>query len=349
MTFYTMAFEPIRATTDAGFKKLAKELRRQSQLRKDYIVPAKDLKAVVLKGRKVGLAINTVDGKTIHETTLSAHRSLSERLGIPWNYCRRLGHGAPFLLARNVNAWLRRDERNFMVRLLDNKIRAILSDRYRPLDSAELFEIAERETKRSGAVIASSSLTEQRFYMRILAKGRGMKAGTTWLRPGVVLSNSDVGLGRLKVELCFFDRRCENCMISHPVLDRVHFGRQVESGEVWSAVAEMIHDGLDPSIRGDLTKDVCEAQTRQLADPNEAIDAVVKRYGFSEEDKTNILRELEASGSDTVFGLVQAVTATGRDKASYDDAIEFERAGGDILEGRLSVGVVRSTHGEPYL
>jgi len=38
-----------------------------------------------------------------------------------------------------------------------------------------------------------------------------------------------------------------------------------------------------------------------------------------------------ATGSNTVYGLLSAVTAVGRDKTNYDEGRRFEEAGGDIL------------------
>lgn len=48
-------------------------------------------------------------------------------------------------------------------------------------------------------------------------------------------------------------------------------------------------------------------------------------------------------GSSSVRGLINAVTAVGRDKTNQDETIKFERAGGDILDDpREFVRVSRS-------
>ena len=53
-----------------------------------------------------------------------------------------------------------------MVRTLDNKARAFLSDRYRPLDNFDLATAVLPRIADAGCKVRSAQLTENRFYIQ---------------------------------------------------------------------------------------------------------------------------------------------------------------------------------------
>lgn len=368
---------PMRATSDKELGLLVKELQRQSTERKDYVVPASSIKAVVDDGM-VKLAMQ-MDGPsvapTLYEPTKVAHGNLQYRLGINKTYYERMGDEATDLLCTNINYWTERDSRNLLVRTLDNKVRAVLSDRFRRLDSVELFFTAFDEAKNVGAKIVQADMTETNFYLRLLhpewaTKLDGFKMdmkarresrmltghqpysilehlddddGGTWLVPGIVVRNSDVGYGSLNAELFVFDLVCSNGLIANRTIHQVHLGQQMEVGYVshetreledkalWARVRDLIRASFDKDQFLELVKKIQGAAEQPLDNAVVAVETVVKNYGFTDQDKENILNELMNAGSNTVYGLMSAVTAVGRDKGDYDEGVKFERAGGDIL------------------
>lgn len=168
--------------------------------------------------------------------------------------------------------------------------------------------------------------------------------GDQWLVPGLIVSNSDVGAGSLHAELFIFDTICWNGLVHNRTLHQVHLGKRLDEGllvsnetreledrAVWSHVKDMIKVGFDKENFLDTVKRLQNASEVELEDSVQAVDTVVKNFGFSDEDRQNILNELVSAGSPTVYGLLTAVTAVGRDKENQDETIKFERAGGDIL------------------
>lgn len=370
--------EPRRATNDQELAALVQHLTEQSKARRDYVVSVKDISAVVDED-EVKFSIATDMGMPmLLEPTYRAHETIWERLDIQKSYYNRMGDTAPDLLATNINYWAERDQRNFLVRIVDDKVRAFMSDRFRTLDSVELFFTCFDEVKNVGAKIVQADLTENKFYMKILhpewaQKLDGFKmdmtarrqsrdnnngpkysildhlddedgGSGTWLVPGIVVQNSDVGQGSLHAELFIFDLVCSNGMIGNRTIHQVHLGAQMDLGYVsyetreledraiWSKVRDLVRASFDQEQFLAYVKKVQAATEIQLADPVEAVNLVVKNHGLDENAQQAILNELMSAGSNTAYGLLSAVTAVGRDKSNYDEGVKFERIGGDILE-----------------
>lgn len=372
------SISPQRATTDEQIAALIAELERQSKTRRDYVVPAKDIKAVVDDGEvKFAIQMDSSLPPVLYEPTITAHEGMWNRFNINKTYYERMGNDATDLLATNINYWAERDGRNFLMRTLDDKVRAFMSDRFRTLDSVELFFTAFQESKKVGAKIVQADLTETNFYMKILhpewaTKLDGFKMdmrarrenrqfnghntysilehlddeddGGTYLVPGIVVRNSDVGHGSLNAELFIFDLVCSNGMIGQRTIHQVHLGaqqgegyvsyetRELEDRAIWGKVRDLITASFDKTKFLAMVKRIQEASQEPLQDATAAVDSVVRNFGFSDEDRQQILNELISAGSSTVYGLLSAVTAVGRDKSNYDEGVRFERAGGDILE-----------------
>lgn len=85
---------------------LVKELERQKANSLDLIVDSRTLKAVPDKQKGVRLAIPERDEYPLTEW---AHSQLAEKLQIPKRYYDRMKvAGKTWLLAENINAWLRK-------------------------------------------------------------------------------------------------------------------------------------------------------------------------------------------------------------------------------------------------
>lgn len=373
MKFATI--EPIRATKDEDIALLVQELQRQEATRRDYVVPAKDISAVVEdEGVKFAFQTGKDTPPALFDPTWRAHETIWNRLDIQKNYYQKMGDQAPDLLAHNINYWAERSEKNFLVRTLDDKVRAFMSDRFRTMDSVELFFTAFKEVKEVGAKIVQADLTEENFYLKILhpewaQKVEGFRSdvwarktnrpggslyhvldhleedGGQWLVPGSVIKNSDTGNGALSMDLFAFDTICWNGLVHSRNIHQVHLGKQLEVGylsqetreledrTIWSKVRDLIRAAFaDKEAFLLLVKKMMNAQEIELENPVGAVDLVVKNFGFSDDDKQDIMNELMAAGSNTVYGLLTAVTAVGRDKPNQDETIRFERAGGDILD-----------------
>ena len=165
---------------------------------------------------------------------LIAHKQIASRLNIPYRYYQKMQQEQPALLDENVNTWLQETQERRMIRVLDGRVRAFLSNRYHRLDNLELCALVLpviREMK--GANIVSCEVTESHMYLKVINKR--MKAEVTVgdvVQARFVVSNSEVGLGSLRVEPLVFRLVCKNGMICKDFSQKkYHVGRQVNESE----------------------------------------------------------------------------------------------------------------------
>lgn len=219
--------------TGKTLTELAMELERQSTAKKDFIASTAALE--MTNTGELALESNT----TFDEFPITdhAHSQIAARLDIPAKYYNRMRSGAPALLAANVNDWFHSNPERRMIRTLNGQARAFLSDRYHRLDNFDLAEavlpiLAEMG---EGIRIVSTELTDSRMYIKVINERLELevKKGDV-VQAGIAISNSEVGLGALKVEPLIYRLVCENGMIAQDYSKkRYHVGRNAQEGEAY--------------------------------------------------------------------------------------------------------------------
>ena len=185
--------------TGLTLEQLAAEITRQQSAKEDYVVNTGNLR-LESYGPELTLRVLDSDGADrIEPLEIGdiAHRQIGTHLSIPAKYYERMRSEDPGLLAHNVNTWLERTPAQRMIRVLDGKARAYLSNRYLRMDnysiaSAVLPILAEIPDVR----IESCQITDSRMYIKAVNPRlqEDVTPGDT-VQAGVVISNSEVGLG----------------------------------------------------------------------------------------------------------------------------------------------------------
>src|SRR5690606_27383707 len=122
--------------------------------------------SVATKDETTTLALSGVEDLVPLPLLDTAHGQLSDRLGIPKAYYDRMRDAAPALFDANVNHWLSAGDERRLVRTLDGRVRAILSDRYRVLDNLDLASVAIPVLEEHGFEVVSAELTERKLYLK---------------------------------------------------------------------------------------------------------------------------------------------------------------------------------------
>lgn len=299
--------------------------------------------------------------------TLLAHQQIGERVKIPKKYYDRMLREAPELLTRNINHWFGANPEQRMIRTLDGQVRAFLSNRYRPLDNFDLANAVLPTLTEMGCKIESCQLTDTRLYIQAIAHDvtaeitgdgkhtfyKGTEADI--VKAGIIISNSEVGLGSLRVEPLIWRQVCSNGLVApDSAMKKYHVGRGHGGGEDGQGVWKMLTDDTRKAddkafwmkvrdvVKGSLNQDVFSALVDRMnaaasnglpegADPVKVIEKVGERLDLTSGEQGNVLRHLIEDGDLSQWGVVNAVTRTAEDCDSYDRAVEMERMGGSLL------------------
>lgn len=327
---------------------LATELERQSSAKKDFIASTESLE--MTPTGELTLESNTTSEQ--FPVTDHAHSQIAARLDIPAKYYNRMKAEAPELLAANVNKWFHNKPERRMVRTLDGDIRAFLSDRYRRLDNFDLAEavlpiLAEMG---EGIRIVSTELTESRMYIKAINERLELEVRKgDVVQAGIAISNSEVGLGALKVEPLIYRLICLNGMIAQDFSKRrYHVGRSADEGEAYELfrdktlkaddyafflkVQDTVRAAVDVTKFSMIVERMREATKQRIeGNPVKAVEIVSERFDFNKEESSGVLQHLIQGGDLSAYGLLNAITRTSQDVDDYDRASELERDGSRVL------------------
>jgi len=333
-----------------SLQELAREIERQTHVKKDYIANTKQLEMVNdLNNLNTRLLIKGIGDFEIKNLT---HRQIGDRVGIPAKYYDRMRQEAPDLLSNNVNYWFRNKLEDRMIRTLGDSARAFLSNRYRRLDNYELMEaILPVLADIPQLEIKSCEITETRLYLKaVTPRIEAELQPGDMVNAGIVISNSEVGLGAFKVEPLIYRLVCENGMIvADRSLQKYHVGRRISAEE---AVAELFSDEALMAddrafwlkardvVKGVLTEKIFQAIVNNMreaanhriqGDPYKAVQVLSNKFRLTQEDTGGILRHLIEGGDLSKLGMANAITRYSQDEQDYDRATELEQLGGKVI------------------
>ena len=339
------------------------ELKRQEDVKRDYISPAASLElqsdgsTLYMNSPQAQITTSTqvISRETLGTTELF-HRQMGSALNIPAKYYDLMRREKPELLAENVNTWLGSKDQSYMIRSLDygagRVARAFLSDRYRRIDNLQIaMAILPLFMGNDQYEVMSSEVTENRMYIKIsFHMKRYEVVPGDWVEFGIIISNSEVGLGAVVVRPFLNRLICTNgCVVNDFGERRHHVGRQAkameDSFDLYSDAAIEAEDKafmlklqdvakatLDesryPTIIGKL-----QDSTRALiiGKVQDVVELTSKSYGFNQTEQESILDYLIRGGDMSLYGLSNAVTRASQDVESYDRATELESIGWDIV------------------
>jgi hypothetical protein len=297
------------------------------------------------------LELENGDGELSFAIAPVAHNQIAQRLEIPKRFYDRLLEKHPDVLMGTVNALFQREPDQRMIRTLDGKMRAFLSDRYRPLDNDELAEVVFPALAELEVEILSCEITERRLYIKFASVSleREVRVGDA-IRAGGVISNSEVGLGSLRIDDLDYRLVCKNGMIRETVSRTSHLGRSTgmdgfDASEFFKDETRAADDRalmlkLRDTVRGMFSPERFEARINQyqkaaedkIDQPIETVQILQKRLALTDNQRDSILTHLLQGNDLSRWGLANAVTRAGQDSEDYDEATELEKLGGRVVE-----------------
>lgn len=330
-------------------QELAAEITRQQSAKSDYLADTSAMNMVrnendlsfELEGKSNGFGIND-----------NAHSQIGNYLNIPAKYYNRMQNESPELLAQNVNHWLHSQSEQRMLRTLDGNLRAFLSDRYRRIDNGEIAEtvlpiIAGMKT----AQVKSCQITETRMYIKVVNPRiqAEVKVGDI-VQSGVIISNSEVGCGSVRISPLIYRLVCSNGMVAQDsAVRKYHIGRandadvnmgifkdetiEADDRAFLLKVRDAVAAAADQTAFNRVVKlmrDATEAKIEPIAVPK-VVEITSKQFGITLSENEGVLGHLIAGGDLSLYGVANAVTRYAQDVESYDRSTELETTGYKIL------------------
>jgi hypothetical protein len=375
--------------TGKSIVELAEEITRQKQTKRDFVADTRAVEMVTVDevieetekqatSTDVALAWpNNGEGLIRMPVGDVAHSQLSDRFKVPRKYYDRIRQQHPDLLATTISTLMKREPQQRMLRTLDGKVRAFLSNKYRVLDNDELFEAIFPVLSRMGVQIVSSEVTERRMYIKFLNPnvtedcpdlmpssyaGRennvsrgGEFAGyrISQIVAGGVISNSEVGSGRLSIKDLDYNCWCDNGCVRESVVKQTHVGRStgldgIDASEFFRDETRKLDDAAFYSKIADTLGAMFNADrfseriAQMRAAKGDAIDSaaavpqvvevVSNRLSLTEGQRDSVLDSIIRDGDLTRWGVANAITAVSQKVDDYDRASEMEEMGGKVLE-----------------
>ena len=345
--------------TGRDLKDLLAEVIRQDEAKHDYLAPTRATELVVQNDKPIATF-----GDKAFDLNATCHGQIAELAKVPAAYYNRMLADSPDLLVTNINTWFKRfpPENVRMWRTLDGTARANLSDRFRCLDNNDLLQAALPRLLDMGVKVMSCQVTETKLYLKVVDERiqrdlpTGAELGKGHVRfdtvcPALVLSNSEVGMGRLSVLTSVWTGGCTNLAVINERSKRTsHIGGKHELGDdeyamlsnttkkltdaaLWSQVGDLVAGAFDRA-RFDATCDkiAATAENKIEADPIKVVEVTARKFGFTEGERNGVLRHLLTAGDMSQYGLHAAITRTAEDLENYDRASEFEALGGKVIE-----------------
>lgn len=331
--------------TGRSITELAQELDRQQKSKRDFLADTRNLRMPLIADR---LEI----GDEGFPLTDLCHGQIASRLNIPMKYYKVMQNEAPGLLATNVNHWFEHNPERRMVRTLDGRARAFLSERYRPLDNTDLCEAVLPKVTEMACKIMSCEITETRLYLKVVTERITAQIVGDIVQAGLVISNSEVGCGSVKVEPLLYTLGCLNGMIvADRSMRKYHIGgrdgaeeggaseyfkteTRIQSDKAfWMKVQDVVAGALDEvKFRANVQR-LEAAKDKTIEKPLEkTVELTAAKFEFSEKEQGSVLRHLIEGRELNAYGLANAVTRMSQEVTSYDRATDYERIGGQIIE-----------------
>lgn len=340
--------------TGRSLNEVMAELNRQNLAKKDYIGPAE---AFHLRedGRTFEINHTVSKKQEVFGTTQLFHRQMASVLGIPAKYYDMMAARKAELLAENVNAWFSDKENSYMIRSMDYGsgpvARALLSERYRRIDNVEIAAaVLPLFAGKEEYEVVSCEVTENRLYLKIVNHRLEMAVVPgDYVQAGVVISNSEVGLGSVSVQPLVYRLVCTNGMVVNDMGERKnHVGRvakaledsfSIYSDETIAAedkafllklrdvTTAAIEEGRFAQVVGRLQAAVGVPITGKVP---EVVELTGRTYDLNQNEQDNILSYLISGGDLSQYGLSNAITRASQDVESYDRATALEGIGWQV-------------------
>lgn len=259
-----------------------------------------------------------------HHVRPVAQRSLSNRLGIPYNYLRKCPHD---IQAENLNYWIQHEKNDQLFFRFDgDDVRAVFTPRYVPVDNFEIFERLDSMGFKP-EIKVQCSLDHEFMSLAIPDGPKSFDIDGDRFTPGVSISNSEVGLASLSLSAYVLRLVCTNGMISKTQESNSyrHISNKIlaEFPEVLNQVSSELGNKRDQfKLSMDSPVEI----------PESTFNSFNRQFSLNEQEREAVEWGWAHDVGATMFYIIQAYTKGAQHKdLNAESSYKLQRAGGAIL------------------
>ena len=356
--------EKIAKSQTSGVKALER-MAREETLLKDFIVPLgtshRAMKPVITFDNDGQLLMLVDKGKEKEQYRLhqNAVGQLSQRMNIPGRYLQDLAGGDEWQrnLASTIlnehTGWA--DREKVLVRAVEDDARAILSDKYKRINSSLIISafINTAMSKKCNGVLVDGHMNDTKIWLETLSPVPvdidTPKNGIVSLAFGARFSTSDYGDGAMDLRAFILNGVCLNGMVREQIIRQTHLGERMKDdlalsertfnlqSRAWaSAIEDYTNQIYDPNYIRSKMVEVMAASATEINAENEVV-TLTKTAKLQKEEGHEILKimidnkpEDGVQGESTLWKLTQAITAFAR-KEDPRRQRELQQIAGDLM------------------
>lgn len=338
-------------TKNEPLEELVREIEIRDSFKKDYIVSPGRLVADVENDRP----IITYDGLG---TSLQVSEVANQQIGnwspVGTRYAREMMDQCPDLWCTNMNYWFneKANTRNRMLRTVQGdtvpQLRAFLSSRYGRYEDIHLLQTVLEKVHDKDWKVLQCGITDRGMHVRVIfPKMQGEIVPGDEIGAGCSFINSEVGFRKWKTEFFTFQSYCMNGMIFGKQFvagyHRKHITAEQPAGVMSASTLalddtilrqEVINalDSMEDSKKFNMLLDGMRESTKVIpADVVGTSIKLAKNAGLTKDETCTLQTNYISGGDTTLWGLVNALTATARDIPSLERKTQLEQFAGNIV------------------
>ncbi len=271
------------------------------------------------------------------ELTDHSANQLCSRLGIPGSYYSKIKDSNVLLSDSLMNHGLRQlanesartsksDE--FLFRMKGRTCRAVLSDKYTPVNNVDIADIISNLVSKVDHNIRSVAITDNTFWMKVTYDEFTYKdpsMPSNFLKSGFIIGNSEVGSRNISIKPFLFRESCTNdaVLVAGRSLNKKHININAVSlkVDVMQSVAYAIRVGKDMAGKAIGTWE------HRVKQPKKTIRNICSSKKYSKQHSIGVIKSFRTEPYPNVWGVINAFTRSAQNLGGDQRIIAEEFAG----------------------
>ena len=259
-----------------------------------------------------------------HPLLTIAQRSISWRLGIPYQYLRKC---PPEIQSLNLNYWIEHEKNEQLFFRFDGQeVRAIFTPKYKPVDN---FEICERlDSMGYGPDTQVQCSVDPSFMsLSILDGKKSFEINGDKFKPGISISNSEVGLASLSIAAFILRLVCTNGLVSKTEISASYRHVSTKILDEFPATMDKVSYEL-----GAQKQRIGLSMESHVYDPLKTIESFNRQFNLNQPQKDAVEWAWPQEMGENMFAVVNTYTRASQfDGLSAENSYQLQRVGGNIL------------------